>query len=263
MGAGVPADATARGVGRGRPSRRPRGAATMGAVVRVVHRYRGPILALAAVLAVGAAWKVRGFGPAEIETDFSKLRRADTWQKGEGYWGRKMDGAPRDVPHADGDPRGHAGAGRRDRARRSASEVEASPARQARGERQDVRGPRTARAGREGRPGRADPRRPDAAHPGVDDGRAAQGGRPLHRQRAARAARSGRPPRDAHDRAARAGRGDGADGGRVPEARARSLGGSPPRRFRGAPEGRGRRGRSSPGAGRGVARAVCRHPRTR
>lgn len=49
------------------------------------------IVGLAAVVTVTAAWKVRTFGPAEIETDFSKLRRADTWQRGEGYWGRRMD----------------------------------------------------------------------------------------------------------------------------------------------------------------------------
>jgi hypothetical protein len=43
------------------------------------------------LLAAGAAWQVRSFGPDQIETDFSKLRRADTWKTGEGYWGRKMD----------------------------------------------------------------------------------------------------------------------------------------------------------------------------
>ena len=43
------------------------------------------------MLALAALWQVRSFGPGEIETDFSKLRRADTWKTGEGYWGRKMD----------------------------------------------------------------------------------------------------------------------------------------------------------------------------
>jgi hypothetical protein len=43
------------------------------------------------LLAVAALYKVRSFGPGEIETDFSKLRRADTWATGEGYWGRRMD----------------------------------------------------------------------------------------------------------------------------------------------------------------------------
>ncbi len=63
----------------------------MATVVRVVHRHRSAILVAALALAVGALWEVRSFGPGEIETNFSKLRRADTWQRGEGYWGRRMD----------------------------------------------------------------------------------------------------------------------------------------------------------------------------
>jgi predicted RND superfamily exporter protein len=63
----------------------------MEAVGRVVTRHPRVIVAVAAALAVGAAWEVRSFGPDQIETDFSKLRRADTWKSGEGYWGRKMD----------------------------------------------------------------------------------------------------------------------------------------------------------------------------
>src|SRR6202000_1871686 len=35
--------------------------------------------------------RVRSFGESSLEYDFSKLRRADTWTNGEGYWGRKMD----------------------------------------------------------------------------------------------------------------------------------------------------------------------------
>jgi predicted RND superfamily exporter protein len=69
------------------PSRRN----AMAVLVRVVRRARVPILAVAALLAAAAIDKVRTFGPAEIETDFSKLRRADTWTSGEGYWGRRMD----------------------------------------------------------------------------------------------------------------------------------------------------------------------------
>ena len=49
------------------------------------------ITAVAAVLTVVAIAEVRTFGPETIEYDFSKLRRADTWTKGEGYWGRKME----------------------------------------------------------------------------------------------------------------------------------------------------------------------------
>ncbi|MGH7437898.1 MAG: MMPL family transporter, partial [Polyangiaceae bacterium] len=56
-----------------------------------IRRRRGAIVAVAAVLAIAAAWEARGFGMNRMETDFSKLRRADTWTRGEGYWGRKMD----------------------------------------------------------------------------------------------------------------------------------------------------------------------------
>jgi predicted RND superfamily exporter protein len=69
------------------PSRRQ----AMDVLVRAVRRFRVPVLLVAAVLAAAAIVKVRSFGPDEIETDFSKLRRADTWTSGEGYWGRRMD----------------------------------------------------------------------------------------------------------------------------------------------------------------------------
>jgi hypothetical protein len=45
----------------------------------------------ALVVTLLAAWEVRGFGRAQLEYDFSRLRRADTWTSGEGYWGKKMD----------------------------------------------------------------------------------------------------------------------------------------------------------------------------
>ncbi|HEX4446265.1 MAG TPA: MMPL family transporter, partial [Polyangiaceae bacterium] len=57
----------------------------------LIQRHRMPVVTVAGVLAVAALWQVRSFGPSQIETDFSKLRRADTWTSGEGYWGRKMD----------------------------------------------------------------------------------------------------------------------------------------------------------------------------
>jgi uncharacterized protein len=63
----------------------------MNKVVDAVYRHRGAVVAVSCALAVLAIWQVRSFGPGEIETDFSKLRRADTWKVGEGYWGRKMD----------------------------------------------------------------------------------------------------------------------------------------------------------------------------
>ena len=63
----------------------------MAGIVGLVKHRPGAVVVTAALLAAGAAWEVRSFGPDQIETDFSKLRRADTWKTGEGYWGRKMD----------------------------------------------------------------------------------------------------------------------------------------------------------------------------
>jgi hypothetical protein len=34
---------------------------------------------------------VRRFNLSNVETDFAKLRRRDTWTSGERYWGAKMD----------------------------------------------------------------------------------------------------------------------------------------------------------------------------
>ena len=58
---------------------------------RLLEHHPVVMVGVAAMLTLGAAWEVRSFGPDQIETDFSKLRRADTWKDGEGYWGRKMD----------------------------------------------------------------------------------------------------------------------------------------------------------------------------
>ncbi len=35
--------------------------------------------------------EIRRFDSSHIESDFSRLRRRDTWTSGEGYWGRKME----------------------------------------------------------------------------------------------------------------------------------------------------------------------------
>jgi predicted RND superfamily exporter protein len=43
------------------------------------------------VLTCAALWKVHTLDASWIETDFSRLRRADTWERGEGYWGRRME----------------------------------------------------------------------------------------------------------------------------------------------------------------------------
>ncbi len=65
--------------------------AVMARVAQMVRQFNLPILVTAGVLALSAAWSARSFGAGQIETNFSKLRRADTWTAGEGYWGRRMD----------------------------------------------------------------------------------------------------------------------------------------------------------------------------
>ncbi|HEY8088421.1 MAG TPA: MMPL family transporter, partial [Polyangiaceae bacterium] len=69
----------------------PRRGNWMVALAELTQRHRTMVVAAAALLAVGASWELRAFGSGQIETDFSKLRRADTWVSGEGYWGRQMD----------------------------------------------------------------------------------------------------------------------------------------------------------------------------
>ncbi|HXX68052.1 MAG TPA: MMPL family transporter, partial [Polyangiaceae bacterium] len=63
----------------------PKRIAIMDAIAPWTARNRVLIVGLACIATVAAAYKVRSFGPNEIETDFSRLRRADTWQRGEGY----------------------------------------------------------------------------------------------------------------------------------------------------------------------------------
>lgn len=62
-----------------------------GPLARMVERFPAPILAIGLALSIAAVIGSRSFGPERMETDFSKMRRADTWKVGEGYWGRKMD----------------------------------------------------------------------------------------------------------------------------------------------------------------------------
>jgi hypothetical protein len=63
----------------------------MAVVARFVARWPVPVVIAGALLTGGAAWKVRKLDRTRLEYDFSKLRRADTFEKGEGYWGDKMD----------------------------------------------------------------------------------------------------------------------------------------------------------------------------
>ena len=60
-------------------------------LARWLRDRRALVMLAAGALTVAAVREVSTFGPEQIETDFSRLRRADTWKTGEGYWGRRMD----------------------------------------------------------------------------------------------------------------------------------------------------------------------------
>jgi len=60
-------------------------------ITTVAMRYPRSVIAAAAIVTAWAAFRVGSFRFDQIETDVSTLRRRDTWQHGEGYWGRKMD----------------------------------------------------------------------------------------------------------------------------------------------------------------------------
>jgi predicted RND superfamily exporter protein len=63
----------------------------MGPLTRAIAR-APVVVALVAVALTGvAAFEAQRFDASHLETDTSKLRRADTWTKGEGYWGGKMN----------------------------------------------------------------------------------------------------------------------------------------------------------------------------
>ena len=73
------------------PKPRKPGRSPMHLVTQLVGRFpkaTALVFALAVVLSV---IELRKFDDNAIEYDLSKLRRADTWKNGEGYWGRKMD----------------------------------------------------------------------------------------------------------------------------------------------------------------------------
>ncbi len=61
------------------------------ALVDFVERRAALIVGCAAALAAASVVLVARFDSSRLEYDFNKLRRADTWIDGEGYWGRKMD----------------------------------------------------------------------------------------------------------------------------------------------------------------------------
>ncbi len=73
------------------PRKRPEGAGLMALVARFVRRFPVPITVFALVVTAAAGFAVRKLDRSRLETDFSRLRRADTFVRGEGFWGRKMD----------------------------------------------------------------------------------------------------------------------------------------------------------------------------
>ena len=61
-------------------------------LAHLVSRHHRVVAIVGALLVVGAAGELRGLSvDRNLEYDLSKLRRADTWKTGEGYWGRRMD----------------------------------------------------------------------------------------------------------------------------------------------------------------------------
>jgi predicted RND superfamily exporter protein len=60
-------------------------------LAHAVTSYPRTFTAAAALLTIGAAVEIRHFGRGQLEYDFSRLRRRDTWTTGEGFWGAKMD----------------------------------------------------------------------------------------------------------------------------------------------------------------------------
>ncbi len=66
-----------------------------GSIMRYIVRLTAAAptaIVIATIAITGAAgWKVAHFDSSQLEYDFAKLRRYDTWTSGEGYWGRKMD----------------------------------------------------------------------------------------------------------------------------------------------------------------------------
>lgn len=60
-------------------------------LLNVVRRYPGLLVLASIVMAVVALRATRDFSKTMVESDFSKLRRGDTWVVGEGYWGARMN----------------------------------------------------------------------------------------------------------------------------------------------------------------------------
>jgi predicted RND superfamily exporter protein len=82
-----------RWVDEGKPAPSPARAQgwVMRGLVRFVEQRAPLVVAAAAAITVASAVLATRFDSSRLESDFNKLRRADTWKSGEGLWGRKMD----------------------------------------------------------------------------------------------------------------------------------------------------------------------------
>jgi hypothetical protein len=77
--------------GRHAPSVRRHSGRFVGGIARAVGTRPSVFAGAALILTLGAVWEVRHFGRDQLEFDFSRLRRRDTWKSGEGHWGKRMD----------------------------------------------------------------------------------------------------------------------------------------------------------------------------
>jgi predicted exporter len=73
------------------PRPAPHAGRLMGPIARLVGRRPRTLVAAGALLTAGAIAVLPFIDSGFLESDFSRLRRRDTWTQGEGYWGRKMD----------------------------------------------------------------------------------------------------------------------------------------------------------------------------
>jgi predicted RND superfamily exporter protein len=60
-------------------------------IARMVARSPRTILAVSLAATLGAVLEIARFRATDLESDFSRLRRRDTWTVGEGYWGDRMN----------------------------------------------------------------------------------------------------------------------------------------------------------------------------
>jgi predicted RND superfamily exporter protein len=76
---------------RGKAFARRADASFTSGLARLVERRPAVVLAIGLIFTGLAMVEVSRFDTGEIESDMAKLRRKDTWTRGEGYWGARMD----------------------------------------------------------------------------------------------------------------------------------------------------------------------------